>query len=257
MEFRALPAGCAVIGTGTVDLCPTSDLIGAKPIQPGAPSPQHVESTMSPSTTARPRTRLEPEARQAQILDYAARLVAEEGFSGFSMERVARDAGVSKALVYTYFPNQTQLLRSLLKRDLERIQREQMHAAMTARTFPELVRNTTHIALLEVESRGAFVRRLLSEPSLADAADTVRTPEHDTNARYLAKRISKEFGIALADALRLTEIGLGLTIAAGDFLQKTGAPRAQVEETTIAMIIGAVKAGAAECRRKARKTTTR
>lgn len=105
--------------------------------------------------------------------------------SGFSMERVAREAGVSKALVYTYFASQTNLLRALLKRDLERIQREQMHAAMSAHTFPELVRNTTHIALVEVEKRGAFVRRLLSEPSLVDAVDTVRTPEHDTNVRYL------------------------------------------------------------------------
>lgn len=168
------------------------------------------------------------------------------------MERVAREAGVSKALVYTYFSSQTNLLRSLLRRDLERIQREQMHAAMTARTFPELVRNTTHIALVEVEKRGAFVRRLLNEPSLVDAVDTVRTPEHDTNVRYLAKRLSKEFDVSMADALRLTEIGLGLTIAAGDFLQKSRAPRIDIEEMTIAMIIGAVKGGVAQCRRRSR-----
>ena len=215
------------------------------------------ERNMSARTAARPRTRLEPEARQAQILDHAARLVAEEGLSGFSMERVARDAGVSKALVYNYFSSQTNLLRSLLKRDLERIQRDQMHAAMSARTFPELVRNTTHIALLEAEKRGAFVRRLLNEPSLADAVDTVRTPDHDTNVRYLARRISKEFDIVLADALRLTEIGLGLTIAAGDYLQKSGAPRTDVEDVTVAMIIGAVRAGAAQSRRRARSAAKR
>lgn len=215
------------------------------------------KETMPARTAARPRTRLEPEARQAQILDHAARLVAEEGLSGFSMDRVARDAGVSKALVYNYFSSQTNLLRSLLKRDLERIQRDQMHAAMSARTFPELVRNTTHIALLEAEKRGAFVRRLLNEPSLVDAVDTVRTPDHDTNVRYLARRISKEFGIVLADALRLTEIGLGLTIAAGDYLQKSGAPRSEVEDITVSMIIGAVKAGAAQCRRKSRSAAKR
>ncbi len=211
------------------------------------------DSDLMPARIApRPRTRLEPEARQAQILDHAARLIAAEGLSGVSMERVAREAGISKALVYNYFSSQTNLLRSLLRRDLERIQREQMHAAMSARTFPELVRNTTHIALVEVEKRGAFVRRLLNEPSLADAVGTVRTHEHDTNVRYLAKRIVKEFDVSLADALRLTEIGLGLTIAAGDYLQKSGAPRVDVEEMTIAMIIGAVKSGAAQCRKKSR-----
>jgi len=198
------------------------------------------------------RTRLAPEARQAHILDHAARLIAAEGLSALSMERIAREAGVSKALVYNYFSNQRTLLQSLLRRDLERIQAEQMHAATSARTFPELVRNTTHVALVEVERRGAFLRRLLDEPSLTNAVETVRTHEHDGNARYLAKRVAKEFDISLADALRLTEIGLGLTIAAGDYLQKTGAPLAEVEDVTVAMIIGAVKSGASQAKRKGR-----
>ncbi len=202
------------------------------------------------ATVSRTRTRLDPEARQAQILDHAARLIGAEGLASVSMERIARAAGISKALVYNYFSSQTVLLRALLKRDLERVQQEQMHAATSATTFPELVRNTTHIALIEVERRGAFVRRLLNEPSLADAVGTVRTHEHDTNVRYLAKRIAKEFKVSLADALALTEVGLGLTIAAGDYLQKSGAPRADVEAMTVAMIIGAVKAGAAQCQKR-------
>ena len=202
------------------------------------------------ATVSRTRTRLDPEARQAQILDHAARLIGAEGLASVSMERIARAAGISKALVYNYFSSQTVLLRALLKRDLERVQQEQMHAATSATTFPELVRNTTHIALIEVERRGAFVRRLLNEPSLADAVGTVRAHEHDTNVRYLAKRIAKEFKVSLADALALTEVGLGLTIAAGDYLQKSGAPRADVEAMTVAMIIGAVKAGAAQCQKR-------
>ncbi len=209
---------------------------------------------MSASTASKRRTRLDPEVRQEQILDHTARLIATEGVSGVSMERVAQESGVSKALIYSYFSSQTNLLKSLLRRDLERVQREQMHAATSAQTFPELVRNTTHTALVEVEKRGAYLRRLLNEPMLRGVGDTVRTHEHDSNVRYLAKRVSKEFDVSIADALRLTEIGLGLTIAAGDYLQKTGASRAEVEEMTIAMIIGAVKAGAAQCRRRAGNT---
>ncbi len=207
---------------------------------------------MAASSPPRTRTRLDPEARQTQILDHTAKLIATEGFSGVSMERVARAAGVSKALVYNYFSNQENLLKSLLRRDLERIQRDQMHAATSARTFPELVRNTTHIALLEVERRGAFVRRLLVEASVVNAADMVRMREHDVNVQYLARRVAKEFDVAMPDALKLTEIGLGLTIAAGDYLQKTGASRADVENMTVAMIIGAVTAGAAQARKKKR-----
>ena len=75
-------------------------------------------------------------------------------------------------------------------------------------------------------------------------------PGHDANARYLARRIQREFDIAYAHALKLTEIGLGLTIAAGELIQRGGALREEVEETTCAMIIGAVTAGAEKTRAK-------
>lgn len=206
---------------------------------------------MPTATTSKRRTRLDPGVRQDQILDHTARLIAAEGISAVSMERVAQESGVSKALIYSYFSSQTNLLKSLLRRDLERVQRDQLHAATSAQTFSELVRNTTHTALVEVEKRGAYLRRLLNEPALSGVGDTVRTHEHDSNVRYLAKRLAKEFNISVGDALRLTEIGLGLTIAAGEYIQRAAAARAEIEELTVSMIIGAVKAGAAQCRRRA------
>jgi len=196
-----------------------------------------------PNTPPR-RTRLEPEARQQQILDSAARIIASEGLTAVSMERIARDTGVSKALVYAYFSSQTNLLKALLKRDLERIQNSQMQAAISARTFEELVQNTTRVALRETARRGHVLRRLLGEAAIVNSLQTVRTHEHETNVRYLARRISKEFRIPIEAAMVLTEIGLGLTIAAGETLQSSGAPIEEVEEVTVAMIIAAVKAGA-------------
>lgn len=199
---------------------------------------------------AKLRTRLEPEARRAQILECAARLVATEGLEAVSMDRVARDAGVSKALIYTYFQSRKALLAQLLEDDLDRIQAEQAAAALGAESFPELVRATTHIALVEIERRGPLLRRLLNEPSLTDAVGLVRMRAHHANARYLARRIRSEFAVSLADALRLTEIGLGLTIAAGDLIQRGKARREDIEETTCAMILGSVRAGADSIRRR-------
>lgn len=198
----------------------------------------------------RTRTRLAPEERRAQLLECAARLVTSEGLEVVSMERVAQEAGVSKGLVYAYFDSRKTLLAQLLETDLNRIQAEQARAAQGARTFPELVRATTHIALSEIERRGPLLRRLLNEPSLTDAVGLVRMRGHDLNAKYLARRIQREFDISLTNALRLTEIGLGLTIAAGDLIQRGGASREDIEETTCAMIIGAVRAGAESMRRR-------
>ena len=112
------------------------------------------------------------------------------------------------------------------------------------------MRVTTHIALSEIERRGPLLRRLLNEPSLTGAVGLVRMRGHDANARYLARRIQREFDVSTAQALKLTEIGLGLTIAAGDLIQRGGAQREDIEETTCAMIIGAVRAGPVEIARR-------
>lgn len=201
----------------------------------------------------RTRTRLAPEIRRDQILDHAGRIIASEGLNGVSMERIAREAGISKALIYAYFSNQTELLKDLLHRDLERIQGDQMAAATSARTFAELVRNTTHVALLEAERRGGLISLLLAEPSL----DTVRTHRHASNVRYLARRIAEEFAVTMPDALALTDIGLGLTMAAGDLIRKSGARREDIEDMTVSMIIGAVRSGAAQRRRSASSAPSR
>ncbi len=189
-----------------------------------------------------------PEERRGQILECAARLITSEGLDVLSMERVANEAGVSKALVYAYFESRMGLLAQLLEADLNRIQTEQARAAQGAQTFPELVKATTHIALSEIERRGPLLRRLLNEPSLTGAVGLVRMRGHDANARYLARRIQREFDITYGQALKLTEIGLGLTIAAGELIQRGGALREEIEETTCAMIIGAVRAGAEKIR---------
>jgi AcrR family transcriptional regulator len=64
------------------------------------------------------RERLTPEARKAQLIDSAARMVVEQGFLPLPIERLAKSVGVSKALVYTYFPEPYDLINALLEREL-------------------------------------------------------------------------------------------------------------------------------------------
>lgn len=58
---------------------------------------------------------------KSMILDHAAELIAAEGISAASMERLGREAGISKALVYTYFPSLEGLLQTLLKREYKQL----------------------------------------------------------------------------------------------------------------------------------------
>jgi AcrR family transcriptional regulator len=70
------------------------------------------------ATATTTRRRLAPELRRTHILDAAAQLIVEQGFLPLPIERLARTAGTSKALIYTYFPTQYDIFNSLLQREL-------------------------------------------------------------------------------------------------------------------------------------------
>ncbi len=58
------------------------------------------------------------EARQ-KILDIAARLFSSVGYANTSLSQVAKEAHVSKALIFWHFENKEQLFRAALQQSLE------------------------------------------------------------------------------------------------------------------------------------------
>jgi AcrR family transcriptional regulator len=59
-------------------------------------------------------------ARREQLLDIAARLVAERGFHAISIEAVAGLAGVTRATVYNHFRHLHELLEAVIERETSR-----------------------------------------------------------------------------------------------------------------------------------------
>src|SRR5688572_20953783 len=64
--------------------------------------------------------RMTAEQRREQLLDVTLRLVAHEGFHAVSIERVARDAGITRPVVYGHFGDLGGLLEALVTRERER-----------------------------------------------------------------------------------------------------------------------------------------
>lgn len=62
------------------------------------------------------RTVLDPERRREELLDAAERAYAERGISRTTVSDVARAAGVTRGLVYHYFPTTQDLLDGVLDR---------------------------------------------------------------------------------------------------------------------------------------------
>lgn len=62
------------------------------------------------------RTRLSPEQRREQLVEIGAQLFAERPFSDVWIEQVAEAAGVSRGLVYHYFPNKRDFYSEVVRR---------------------------------------------------------------------------------------------------------------------------------------------
>ncbi|WP_051939690.1 TetR/AcrR family transcriptional regulator [Phaeacidiphilus oryzae] len=70
------------------------------------------------------RTRLSTEERREQLLSVGARLFAQSPYDDVWIEQVAEIAGVSRGLLYHYFPNKRDFFAAVVRRESARMLRQ-------------------------------------------------------------------------------------------------------------------------------------
>jgi TetR/AcrR family transcriptional regulator, fatty acid biosynthesis regulator len=203
-------------------------------------------NSASPVTAPKPERkvtrRLDPAVRKHMILDTAATLVAAEGISAVTMERVGRDAGVSKPLVYAYFQNVTTLLQELLVRDQRRLWELQASAVTEATNFQELIRLTTRTYLKHAEKNGMHIQRLMNEPSISAAFVELERENRQRVVDTLATAMVHNFNVPRDIAILTTEVSMGLTGAAGELVSQGVVGRRKIEDLIICLFQGSTAA---------------
>lgn len=186
------------------------------------------------------RRRLDPAVRRGLILDEAARIVADEGVSAVNMERMGREAGISKALVYNYFPSRHALLSELLVRENRRFGARARLAAEGRTELEALIRVTTRAYLEHVAERGVLIQRLMNEPAVAATARELDVAGRQETVAFFAMRIARTMDMPAEVAAMASDLLMGLTGAAGDYLARTGADIDAVETMVVEMIMAAL-----------------
>ena len=198
--------------------------------------------TTQPTKLVQRRRRLAPQERAGQILDFAAKLILKEGFNEVSMERLGREAGVSKALVYNYFPNQNDLLKTLLEREIEILNKGQLEQVRQAKGVRDLLLRTTRTYVEHVRERGALLQRLLAEVAVARTVAIKYLEEQEHTKRYFAHRVAKEYGLPHDVALTAVDMQMALTEAAAQHLSHTDHDVEFEVEIYVTMMIGGLEA---------------
>lgn len=138
---------------------------------------------------------MSPEARRQTIVDAAVGLILELGHSGVTLEQVAERVGISKALIYKYFPRREVLLRAMLEQEFKALRGRGLDSIPERVPVERVIRGTVEQALRYYHDHGPILRLLSSDPEVADLARRgSRSSRSSTNA-YFIRALGRHYGV--------------------------------------------------------------
>ena len=168
------------------------------------------------------RARLSPSVRRERIIDAAEALLLIHGGLPLPLADVARAAGVSKALIYAYFPTQPDLANALLVRRFMEMAAAGLEAA-AARPDPlDAAQACADLYLEAVAKAGPVVHIILRDPFMAGRIDPDVAALRDRIARRLARtarltlRLSPKEAVAAVSLMTTIPEETGRMVHAGD-----------------------------------------
>ncbi len=155
--------------------------------------------------------------RREQLLDSALAVVGERGYQGLTMEAVARQAGVTKPVVYDAFANRDQVMIALLAAEEERAVAEILAAipppsdTLGPAGLGDLLVGGVGRVLSIVSTRPESYRLILL---YTDGTPAVVRERIDAGRRTVTLRIQEILDAALAPELDIDTELLALTVLA-------------------------------------------
>jgi AcrR family transcriptional regulator len=116
--------------------------------------------------------RLQVDDRRQQLLEVGSRLFAEHSFEEISMQEIAKAAGVSKPLLYHYFPSKTDLFRAAVAEKAAELQ-ALITPSGTGEPLAQLQETLdAYLQWIEVNAR-TWSKLMQSAASLPDARELI------------------------------------------------------------------------------------
>lgn len=186
------------------------------------------------------RTRLSPEDRRTQLLDRTRDLIQVHGLSGFTMEALAKSAGVSNPLVYKYFDSRLALLQELLAREYDRFNAEIRSRLADAEDYRAVVRVMVEVNF-DQASRGDVMHILRDQADVRANQGKAQRREGRRLARFLVRELAEQYPRLERQAEELVVLASGASRAAAGHFARHGGDRAELVETTVNFIFGGMQ----------------
>jgi AcrR family transcriptional regulator len=165
------------------------------------------------------RTRLSPEERQQQLLRVTSDIIAADGIDSVRIPYVASAAGVTRPVVYKFFPNRHELIKGVLEDFREDYSRrvpdvqnpdQTLDVATTARAFIDAACDT-----IEAKGSGGWqlLRSVGPDPEISAISKEFR---RQLVQPWLAP-LRALTGVGEAEAMALADV---MVTGAGEILQR-------------------------------------
>lgn len=186
------------------------------------------------------RTRLSPHDRRMQLLDSAAEIIQEKGLSRFTMDALARHAGVSNPLTYKYFDTRLSLLQELLVRESERFYRDIWEQLESTQEFREFVRIVVAVNFEEV-STGNILGILRNQPDVREAWKERESVGARKVGQILVDRMCEAYPMSRKKALNVVVMGSGASQAMAERFSRDGGNKKKAIDDTVRFIFAGLE----------------
>ena len=129
-------------------------------------------------------SRLDVDERRSQLLEVGTELFSKHSYEELSMARIAREAGISKALLYHYFPSKEEFFKAALAEAATEL--AQRTAPDESLAPEEQLRASTRAFVDWIGERGeAYMKLLQSVGAVPELRETMTGIRDFTSARIL------------------------------------------------------------------------
>jgi AcrR family transcriptional regulator len=190
-------------------------------------------------------TRLENDERRRQLVALGERLFTENAFDEISMAAIAREAGISKALLYHYFPSKRDFFAATLAEGAEalRLAVEPDPAASPAEAL--LASLGAYLVWVE-DHRDSYAKLMRSVATVREARELV-DQVRDMTAQRVLDGLGDGSGAPLPPAARIAVRGWlwFLDGAILDWIDAGDVSREQLQGLLVGTLLGALTAAGA------------
>jgi len=196
--------------------------------------------TISPPA-ARERARLQVDERRSQLIELGLQLFAERSVDELSIDDIARAAGISKGLLYHYFPSKRDYYLEVVRAAAGHLVEHTVAAGVDA--SPAALQDGLDVYLDFVEQNARSFVALMRGSNDPDVLQIVETTRRSIADRILARLGQEQPTPLLRTALRGW---IGLVEAASlDWLERRDLPREQLRALCAQLLIAALTAAGA------------